>query len=258
MFNWFKRKVELKNENSIMASTYISSGVKVGSEIIVPSNFKCLIYNNGDYYFGLESGKHKVSNDKFERLILEQSKTKRKKYVKMVCHYVNLAPQTIVIKYKKQKYAVNFNISDTIDFANLLLLYTFKVDENYTLNTVTDIFVEGLAWVKGDYSKIDTEFFKAYGITINSFKPENKKDSIFASKSDLFHTPSQEKDVTTPAIPPIPTPTLQEQKQEANESPSTEPVKVNVPKIEFPQCPKCKNVTKFNTTYCLRCGYKLE
>ena len=65
MFSWFKRKVELKNENSIMASTYISSGVKVGSEIIVPSNFKCLIYNNGDYYYGLERGKHKVSNDKF-------------------------------------------------------------------------------------------------------------------------------------------------------------------------------------------------
>lgn len=259
MFNWFKRKVELKNEDSIMSSTYVKHGVKVGSEIIVPNNFKCLVYNNGKYYFSLDSGKHKVSNDKFEPLILAQSKTRRKKYVKMVCHYINLNPQTITIKYKKQNYIVKFNVSDTIDFANLLLLYTFKVDGDYATNTINDVFVEGLTWLNGDYSKFDAEFFKDYGITISSFKPENKKDSIFNNQDDLLiRNQPQERNTnlakTQNTLPNIP----QEPAQEDKSVPNTEPTENDMPKVKFPECPKCKNVTRFNTTYCLRCGYKLE
>lgn len=258
MFNWFKKKVEIQNEDSIMSSTYIKHGIKVGSEIVVPNNFKCLIFNNGKYYLGLENGKHKISNDKFESLILAQSKTKRKKHVKMVCHYINLAPQTLIINYKKQKYVVNFNISDTIDFANLLLLYAFKVDNDYTVNTLNDVFVEALNWLKGDYDKIDAEFFNDYGLTITSFKPENKKDSIFNNRDDLLiNNHSQEKKTstinsssTTPTPVQVTTETITENKPE--------PTQADTSKTQFPECPKCKNVTKFNTTYCLRCGYKLE
>ena len=259
MFNWFKKKVEIKNEQSIMSSTYVKRGIKIGSEIIVPSNFKCLVFNNGKYYFGLESGKHKISNDKFEPLILAQSKTKRKKYVKMVCHYINLSPQTITIKYKKQNYVVKFNISDSIDFANLMLLYTFKVDGDYAINTMCDILTEGLAWLNGDYTKFDAEFFKDYGITISSFKPENQKDSIFDSRDELLLRNQPGNKIVDSSNTTNPTPTVSHEVEPTTiPEPSEEQVPADMPKVQFPECPKCKNVTRFNTTYCLRCGYKLE
>ena len=256
MFNWFKRKVELKNENSIMTSTYIRSGIKVGSEIIVPDNFKCLIFNNGKYYLSLDSGKHKVTSDKFEQLILAQSKIKHKKYIKMVCHYINLSPQTITIKFKKHKFIVKFNISDTLAFANLLLLYTFKVDGNYTLNTLNDIFIEALSWSNGNSSIIDEGFFKDYGITITSFEPENKKQSIFTQNSEsmiLNHNHTERKDDALSCQNAV-----MDKSQPIEQSDTVKDITSDIPKVKFPECPKCKNVAKFNTTYCLRCGYKLE
>lgn len=269
MFNWFKGKVELKNEQSIMSSTYVKNGLKIGSEIIVPSNFKCLIFNNGKYYFGLESGKHKVSNDKFESLIIDQSKTKRKKHVKMVCHYINLSPQTITIRYKKQNYVVKFNITDSINFANLLLLYAFKVDNDYTVCTLNDVFTEGLLWLNGDYNKIESNFFEDYGITISSFKPENQKDSIFSSRDELLIKNQSENTIatmqseTTSNIKNTETTNLHEQKSDTTNTDTlntqnTGTPNTNTPNTQFTECPKCKNITKFNTTYCLRCGYKLE
>lgn len=257
MFNWFKKKVEIKNEQSIMSSTYVKRGIKIGSSIVVPSNFKCLIFNNGKFYFGLESGSHKISNDKFDSLIVDQSKTKRKKHVKMVCHYINLSPQSITIKYKKQNYVVKFNISDTLNFSNLMLLYTFKVDSDYTLNTLSDIFVEGLAWLNGDYSKINTDFFENYGITISSFKPENQKDLIFGDKKDLLLQNQPEEQITTASNPTV-APLSNTQKSEIENIDNTKNTPTESPKAQSIECPKCKNITKFNTTYCLRCGYKLE
>ena len=255
MFNWFNKKVELKNTNSIMSSTYIKKGIKVGSEIIVPPNFKCLIFNNGKYFLGLDSGKHKVSNDKFESLILSQSKTKRKKHIKMVCHYINLSTQTLTIKYKKQNYTVKFKICDTLDFANLLLLYTFKVDDSYTSNTLIDVFTEVLSWLNGDHTKIDAEFLKNYGIYIESFIQDNKKTSLFDNTKDLLiHTSSNKQENNNQVSQTSTTTQSNKPNLETNSGGTAE----QIPKIEFPQCPKCKNITKFNTTYCVRCGYKLE
>lgn len=257
MFNWFKNKVELKNENSIMTSSYIKRGVKIGSEIIVPNNFKCLIFNNGKYYFSLDSGKHKISTDKFKHLISAQHKTKRKKYAKMVCHYINLSSQSLVVKFKKQKFNVQFCITDTIKFANLMLLYAFKVDNDYTINTLNDVFVEGLLWINGDYNKINAEFFNDYGLTINSFQPENKKQSIF-DKQDNLLVNTVEKTPQPTIISETPQDSSTHQTQSAQTEPISESNHTPSSETKFSECPKCKNITKFNTTYCLRCGFKLE
>ena len=44
MFNFFKSKVELKKETSIVSSYHSKKGLKLGSEIIVPPNFELLVF----------------------------------------------------------------------------------------------------------------------------------------------------------------------------------------------------------------------
>ncbi|MBO5910532.1 MAG: hypothetical protein J6Q15_03385, partial [Clostridia bacterium] len=95
MFNWFKSKVELKKETSIMSSFYTKKGLKLGSEISVPNNFQCLIFHNDKCYNTLESGKYKMDKKTFNDLIERQQRRKSNKYIKCVCHYVNLSPQKI-------------------------------------------------------------------------------------------------------------------------------------------------------------------
>ena len=257
MFNWFRKKVELKNENSIMASSSFKRGIKIGSEIDVPQNFKCLIFNNGKYYFSLDSGKHKVTADKFERLIFAQSRTRRKKHVRMICHYINLSPQSIIVKFKKEQYLVKFSINEPLAFANLILLYAYKVDHNYTLNTIHDVFAEALSWLNGDYSKFNTALFNGYGIQVESCLPKNKKQSIFNSNDNLLVS-SNDLSASNPNVSTTSNNQPQEPfEQERSSTPPPEDSKT-MSNSQFNECPKCKNITKFNTTYCLRCGHKLE
>lgn len=274
MFNWFKSKIELKNEDSIMSSFYNPKGVKIGSEITVPQNFEGLIFNNGKHYMSLSSGKYKMDKDTFADLIKHQQKQKSKlKHIKFVCHYITTCKKQMEISFKKSKFLVEFHINNTITFANFLLLYNYKVDDDYVYHTLYDVFVELLLFKLGDYNKIEKDDLNAYGITINSFSPLNKKVSIFSNKTsndnNLENKPSlvdnvnssnnqQPNNTTNIATPsavspqnnPIDT-ALHDNKQQNISTPTQVAP-------QFPVCPKCNHSAKFNTTYCLRCGYKLQ
>ena len=106
--------------------------------------------------------------------------------------------------------------------------------------------------LKGDYKQITSTSLSKYGITINSFAPKTSKVSIFSTNKQSTPQPKVEQFTTI-------------QDQTTNTTLNTNTVTQNnqPPASEsqnnkFPTCPKCNNIAKFNTTYCLRCGYKLD
>jgi hypothetical protein len=261
MFNWFKSKVELKKDTSIMSSFHNKKGLKIGSEIVVPNNFECLIFHKGKCYNTLKSGKYKMDNTLFKDLIEHQKQKSKKKYVKCVCHYINLSSQKFELKFKKQIYVIEFKIDNPSIFTPLALLYTYKVDNEYILNTLNDIFYELLLHHKGDYKQIKNDSLKDYGIKITTFIPNNNNKSIFNNENDT-------KSNNTSSI--LCNNNSSSQEQETNEIQETSSTKTKIETSQqdtkstpsnnqptLPTCPKCNNIAKFNTTYCLRCGYKL-
>ena len=254
MFNWFKNKVELKNDNSIMSSFYNKRGLKLGSELIVPTNFKALIYYNEKLYYTLNAGKHKVDISNMANLINAHKTRKKVKNVKLVCHYINTSPQTLELNVKKQKYLVNFCIDNIEKFAEFMLLYSYKVDNDYVFCNLHDMFCELLAHNNGNCNNINKTSLINYGIIIESFANANQKASIFNQQNDINNQIQQ--------------PTGQETAQPISQSQTNTPPQhentdaqasnksevVNNTQI----CPNCKNISKFNTAYCLKCGHKLQ
>ena len=272
MFNWFKSKIELKNSASIMCSSHNKKGLKLGSEIIVPSNFECLIFHKGKCFNTLSEGKYKMDKKTFAELIEYQQRRKFKvKYIKCICHYVNISTQKLEIKFKKQKFIVDFVIAEPIKFANLALLYTCKVDDDYTLNILNDVFYELLTHVKGDYKQINQSSLNDYGINIASFAPQGTKASIFNTSStqndknaDNISASNAQTETAETSLEQqnsdINKTSLHESDLDTTAKEKTSPEASSTPKPQqtFPACPKCNNVAKFNTTYCLRCGHKLQ
>ena len=254
MFNLFKKKIELKKDTDIMSSVNYTNGLKLGSEIIIPENFECLIFNKGKCYHTLNSGKYKVEQKILPDLISSQQKLKIKlKYVRCVCHYINKSNQKLEIKFKKQPFEISFAIKNSIKFAELILLYSYKVDNEYVLNTLADVFFELLSYNKGNYQQINSTNLEDYGIIINSFTPLTKSNSIFKSKTlkkepIVENIPPQQKIDNTPTVLKE---TINDNKSESTTSNLHTERSIN-------RCPKCNNVAKFKTTYCLRCGHKLE
>ena len=82
-----------------------------------------------------------------------------------------------------------------------------------------------------------------YGINLISFNTENKsskKNLLFEqknNKTEIINNPSENAN--------------QEKHEEL-------PKPVENHNNIFPSCPKCGHIAKFDTTYCLRCGYKLK
>ncbi|MBQ7798411.1 MAG: hypothetical protein IJ371_04740 [Clostridia bacterium] len=264
MFNWFRSKVELKNNNSIMTSFHNRGGIKIGNEIVVPQNFECLIYKNGKHYNTLPCGKYKMDKKTFIDLIEHQQKLKANiKHIKCVCHYVNISAQKLEIRVKKQSFVVDFNIDDSVKFATLLLLYNYKVDNDYTIDTLNGVFVELLLYHKMNYNQIKSNALSQYGIVINSFLPINRKVSIFnKSTSD-----TQSKDSTTifnqQNTQIVDSANMASTNQSNNESPKSNPspisnVNPTSSTAQLPACPKCNHISKFNTTFCIRCGHKFD
>ncbi|MFQ6723898.1 MAG: hypothetical protein ACLRFE_01005 [Clostridia bacterium] len=258
MFNWFKSKIELKKDTSIMSSTHQKKGVKLDSEIIVPNNFEALIFYHGKLFYTLTSGKHKINNQSFEKLINIQKKHKSKfKYVKFVCHYVNLSIQEFNIKYKKQKYTIKFRIDNSIKFSELILLHTYKVDNNYVIQMLNDMFIELLIYLKADLQQISENSLIEYGIKIDTFTQTSKTNSIFSSCNNINNNPVindiKNKDLSTH--------TNNQKLQEDVKSPILENNSMHENETKHNSkntCSNCGNITKFSTTYCLKCGHKLQ
>lgn len=256
MFNWFKSKVELKSNNSVMSSFYIKKGLKLGAEIVVPDNFECLVFHNSKHYTTLSSGKYKLEEKEFSTLIEKQHKNKKKlKYIKGVYHFVSTSFQKLEIKHKKQKYIIEFNITNSLNFVNFMLLYTFKVDNDYVLNTLNELFKEILAYHKHDYKKITKDSLINLGININNFYPSNKKVSILNS-NQIENSEKLKVKEEEPSSKMIEENKPNEEANETNAIKNNENSTNNNSSINT--CPRCGNIAKFNTTYCLKCGYKLE
>lgn len=273
MFNWFKSKVELKNNNSIMSSFYNKKGLKLGSEIVVPDNFEGLIFHKGKHYNTLSSGKHKVDKKTFSDLSTHQQNKKfSKKYIKCVCHYVNLSQQSIEIYAKKQKFIVEFEINNSLLFANLMLLYAFKVDKDYTETSVIEVFTELLAYRKYDCSQIKSNDLENYGIAIKSFTLKNKKGSIFNSNESLENSNNTVNILSTPSKEleqPLSESSHQDNsitsQQNSADNNSSPPDTNNMSVSQNTNtntnqyvCPNCGNISRFSTTFCLKCGYKIQ
>ena len=268
MFNWFKSKIELKKSTDIMSSTHIKKGLKIGSEIIVPNNFQCLIFYKGKCFNTLTEGKYKMDNKIFAELINAQQKLKFKtKYVKLVCHYITLLNQKLVFKFKKQQFEVDFNIAEPIKFASLMLLHTYKVDNDYTLNMLISMFSELLLYIKGDYKKISPSSLESYGIAINSFAPINNKPSIFSKTPKSPINPNTEatqtdtnnqirQDLSSNISDNSLKQTTENNNNNNNNTQTSSLAENKNTKLHI--CPNCNNSTKFNTTYCLRCGHKMQ
>ncbi len=273
MFNWFKSKVELKKCSDIMSSSHIKKGLKIGSEIIVPNNFECLIFHKGKCFNSLTDGKYTMDNKTFAELINVQQKLKFKtKYIKLVCHYINLGNQKLVVKFKKQQFEIDFNINNSSKFASLILLHTFKVDNDYVLCMLKNVFHELVAYVKGDYKKITNSSLKDYGIVINNFSPLNNKTSILGStkktiQSTFDKTQCDHEQQKTEVEVLKQADTLSANNNIVQQNPNNNQITMQSndtgstaekPQSSYHICPKCNNTTKFNTTYCLRCGHKMQ
>ena len=258
MFNWFKSKVELKNDKSIMSSFYSKGGVKLGSELVVPQNFKALIYYNEKLYYTLDAGKHKVDNANMASLVDAHKKTKKKlKNIKLVCHYINTTKQNMELTLKKKTYTIDFYIDNVNKFADLMLLYSYKVDNDYVYHTLYGMFIELLTYHSYDYKKINKTSLIDYGIVIESFVLDGKKASIFNNQNNTHHENNAK--IQQPIPQEIVQPTDKTQPIiESNQSiNNTENLHTTSDTKQTHICPNCNNVSKFNTAYCLKCGYKL-
>lgn len=255
MFNWFKSKIELKNHNTIITSVDNKNGVKVGSEIIVPSGFECLIFSKNKYFSTLSEGKYKIEQKLLPNLFAKQQKRKSKiKKIRLVAHYISSANHTIEIKAKKQKYNIDFCINDKLKFINLMLLYSYKVDNTYASQYLAEIFYELLLHNKFNCKNITDSALGEYGIHINSFTTGKTKSSLFNNSSK----PANTNIVTHSDNTTLNNETFEESKSAIEENSSKEesiPQK-NIPSIY--SCPKCGHATKFKTTYCVRCGETLS
>ena len=133
------------------------------------------------------------------------------------------------------------------------------------LNILNDVFRELLIYVKGDYKQINNTILNDYGIAINTFLPIGHKVSIFNNSYNKLQTNSnqEEKNITT-ECKNISNTQNDIHKQATSTNTATQstndkqPSRTQNKQHTFPVCPKCNNVAKFNTTYCLRCGYKLQ
>ena len=258
MFNWFKSKVTLKNENCIINSVSNLKGVKLGTEITVPNNFKCLIYYNCKYYLLLDSGEHKIDDVNFAPIINHQKNTKHKlKRVKFISHFVNMALQKIEFKLKNQKYIVEFCIDEPLKFTELMTLYSFKIDNDYAYTYLVEIFSEVLLFNNKDCKQITANALSDYGITIKNFSADGKKVSILTSNKTVNEQKSNTKTIIEPNDELIIS------KQETKTDNTNNNDGSNISKAEdivasLPKCPKCSCPLKFKTTYCIKCGFKLE
>lgn len=259
MFNWFKNKIELKDTKCIISSISLKNGVKSGSEILVPDKFDCLIYTKNRYAYSLSSGKYKMEETHYPKLV-GKSKPRHKK-IKFIAYYVSSETQHITIRHKKTLYDVLFKICDKLLFTEFLLIHNYKITNAYAINYLAEVFYEVLAYNKFNYTNISSPLAK-YGIEIIKFDIQNKKSSIFNNpkKSQIYNSSENKKnlseikpkenennlnDVNTQSTNDN---TLQEHKSKSSQTSGAN---------NFYICKNCGNKTKFSTTYCIKCGASL-
>ncbi len=260
MFNLFKKKVALKSSNVLINSIDYKHGIKLGSQISVPSNFECLIFSKGKFYTTLSEGKYIIDKDLLPQLVKRQQKQSKKiKKVKLIAHFVSNSNHQVQIKAKKQKYEVSFCIKDKLKFLDLLLTFTYKINDLYAINYLGEIFVELLTYNKFAHKAIQSSALDSHGICINSFNPMGTKNSIFTSK-EFESKPLAAPEPKTSNITNQTTDNYHI--NEPNDTPSAAKAEssYSTHKSALKQytCPHCGQSTKFKTSYCIKCGSTLQ
>lgn len=250
MFNIFKQKIDVKPNIRLMYSVQNKS-FKVGGEIIVPENFVCLIYHNSKFYTSLEAETYTVEKSLCPKLFKKQFKAKGKnKRISLICHYINLSPKSIKFKHKHKEFCINYELTSFKDFAEFILLYSYKTDDVYTEECLRDFALSNIRILNNSNLEILNNIFCKIGLKLNSveiidplkIKPKDELDLL----NSTTHSP-----VSNPAQPVQP-----EVAQTAK--PSNSPDPQQPPSNQGVTCPNCGIKIKFSTTYCIRCGYKLK
>lgn len=245
MFNIFKQKVEIKANIKFMQSVQ-NRGIKVGSTIDVPENFLCLIYHNSKFYTCLEAGSHQLEEDLCPKLFKNQRRNGKLKRLSLICHYINISPSSFTFKYKKKEITVDFEITSPRDFAEFILLYSYKTDDIYTQECVKDCLISYIKLLNNSNLQILNNALEIYGLKLsnisfsgNSIK-QNENFDLLPSQSNKSYQTSNLSSNTTK---------LPNQNSSSQPSPTNNNITI---------CPNCKTQFKFSTTFCVRCGYKLK
>lgn len=249
MFSFLKQKIEIKPNIRLMHSIQNKS-FKVGGEIIVPDNFVCLIFHNSKFYTELEAGSHVVERELCPKLFKKQFKAKGKnKRIALICHYINLTPKSLCFKHRHKEIFIDYELTSFKDFAEFILLYTYKTDDCYTEECLRDFVLSNIKILSNSNLEILNSIFSRIGIKLNNVKTTDILKVKPKDELDLLNTTNQsqqsyshtQSNAHSPVDPIQPAPT--------NPTPSSQ---------QGYTCPNCNAHIKFTTTYCIRCGYKLK
>lgn len=247
MFNIFKQKVEIKSNIKFMQSVQNKS-IKVGSSITVPENFLCLIYHNSKFYNCLEAGSYQLDEDLCPKLFKNQRRNGKLKKLSLICHYINIAPSSFTFKYKKNEITVDFEIISPRNFAEFILLYSYKTDDIYAQECVKDCLVSYIKLLDNSNLQILNNALEIYGIKLSGVSFLSSATSI-KQNTDLDLLPTQQNKS-------YPTSNLGSNTSTLSNQNSNLPTGTTNGNITV--CPNCKTQFKFSTTFCVRCGYKLK
>lgn len=251
MFNLFKQKIDIKPNIRLMYSVQNKS-FKVGGEIIVPENFVCLIYHNSKFYTSLDAGTHVVENSLCPKLFNKQlfkSKGKNKR-ISLICHYINLTPKPLKFKYKHKEFCIDYELISFKDFAEFILLYSYKTDDAYTEECLRDFALSNIRILNNSNLEILNNIFSKIGLKLNSveiiaplkIKPKDELDLLNSTVRSPVSKPSQPVATQAPKPSEVSSNLAQQQPQIS----------------QGVTCPNCGIKIKFSTTYCIKCGYKLK
>ena len=250
MFSLFKQKVEIKSNIKFMQSVQ-NKGIKIGSSITVPENFSCLIYHNSKFYTCLKSGSYNLEEDLCPKLFKSQKKKGKLKKLSLICHYINLTPPTFSFKYKKNEISIDFEIISPRDFAEFILLYSYKTDDIYTQECLKDCLISYIKLLDNSNLQILNNALETFGIKLtnisfnNSTKPANTSNELDLLPKSQPNPTSSNTDLSN---------TLEEPNYKGSFNQNAGSQSATNATI----CPNCKTQIRFSTTFCIRCGYKLK
>ena len=247
MFNLFKKKIELKNCSALMESVPCNDGIKVNTEINVPINYKCMLYYHSKCYLILDAGKYNINSALAQKLFEKQEKyVKQNKRVKVIFHYICLGEKDICVNIMKKSYIFKIMLTNIERFADFILLYNYKTDEEYTNACIKDLLEFSIKTSPStkDIASYNTKFepfgFKIVNINLKS----NSSFNYMFDNKDTSSNGEQrlQNQLNTQVIinRQLNTPNIKDNQQDCN------------------RCPKCNKEIKFRTTYCINCGYKLD
>lgn len=274
LFN-FNKKIKLKNTDEIM-TTLINKNVKLETKIEIPDNYVGLVYYHDYFQFSLPAGTHTMHKDSFYQIVKKnekKNKASKKPTFNFNIHYVSLNDMEMEIAYQKKNksrqkvncvLAIKFKIDQAETFAKEILATSYRTTTDRTSRYLHD-------WFKQFASKVNfknitdkqkliqsaTKFFKNYGISI--LDVSLKTDAINRLYSDNSNDNSHENMEIASFSSSNNTSSLNDSQNNMlpnNSNNGSLPQNVVQQNVRF--CPRCQSKLLDGSTYCLRCGFKVN